>query len=131
MLFSWIIPEMQDISKGYLIGVGDLSNIANDPSRKHARLQDTATILTQERKRRGRTVPEGLTPAEQIRGFTTLASHPVGYVLFKPPSFPVQTFPHCSFKSSPSTNASFTHVLLYSIIASSKCVFFEPLLVFF
>lgn len=46
-----------------------------------ARLQDTATILTQERKRRGRTVPEGLTPAEQIRGFTTLASHPVGYCL--------------------------------------------------
>ncbi|MPC16478.1 Pre-mRNA-processing factor 19 [Portunus trituberculatus] len=42
-----------------------------------ARLQDTATILTQERKRRGRTVPEGLTPAEQIRGFTTLASHPI------------------------------------------------------
>lgn len=41
------------------------------------RLQDTATVLTQERKRRGRTVPEGLTPADQIRGYTTLASHPV------------------------------------------------------
>ncbi|XP_076041531.1 pre-mRNA processing factor 19 isoform X2 [Oratosquilla oratoria] len=41
-----------------------------------ARLQDTATVLTQERKRRGRTVPEGLTPADQIRGFNTLASHP-------------------------------------------------------
>ncbi|KAK3871605.1 hypothetical protein Pmani_013810 [Petrolisthes manimaculis] len=40
------------------------------------RLQDTATVLTQERKRRGRTVPEGLTPADQIRGYTTLASHP-------------------------------------------------------
>ena len=47
-----------------------------------ARLQDTATILTQERKRRGRTVPEGLTPAEQIRGFTTLASHPVSWPLY-------------------------------------------------
>lgn len=41
------------------------------------RLQDTATVLTQERKRRGRTVPEGLTPADQIRGYSTLASHPV------------------------------------------------------
>lgn len=42
-----------------------------------ARLQDTATVLTQERKRRGRTIPEGLTPSEQIRSFNTLASHPV------------------------------------------------------
>ncbi|XP_069985485.1 pre-mRNA-processing factor 19 isoform X2 [Penaeus vannamei] len=41
-----------------------------------ARLQDTATVLTQERKRRGRTIPEGLTPSEQIRSFNTLASHP-------------------------------------------------------
>ncbi|CAL4071274.1 unnamed protein product, partial [Meganyctiphanes norvegica] len=41
-----------------------------------ARLQETATVLTQERKRRGRTVPEGLTPSEQIRNFNTLASHP-------------------------------------------------------
>ncbi|CAF2145377.1 unnamed protein product [Rotaria magnacalcarata] len=40
------------------------------------RLQDKATVLTQERKRRGRTIPEGLTPADIIRGFTTLASHP-------------------------------------------------------
>ncbi|XP_068222324.1 pre-mRNA-processing factor 19 [Palaemon carinicauda] len=40
------------------------------------RLQDTATILTQERKRRGRTIPEGLTPSEQIRSYNTLASHP-------------------------------------------------------
>ncbi|KAF2362098.1 WD40 repeat [Trinorchestia longiramus] len=41
-----------------------------------ARLQSTATTLTQERKRRGRSVPEGLTPPDQIRAFTTRASHP-------------------------------------------------------
>lgn len=42
-----------------------------------ARLQERATALTQERKRRGRTVPEGLLSHEQIRAFNTLASHPV------------------------------------------------------
>lgn len=42
-----------------------------------ARLQDRATALTQERKRRGRTVPEGLVAPDQIRSFITLASHPV------------------------------------------------------
>ena len=41
------------------------------------RLQFTATTLTQERKRRGRSVPEGLTTHDTIRSFTTLASHPV------------------------------------------------------
>jgi len=39
-------------------------------------LQSTATALTQERKRRGRSVPEGLTTQDTIRGFQTLASHP-------------------------------------------------------
>jgi hypothetical protein len=42
-----------------------------------ARLQERATALTQERKRRGRTVPEGLLPPDQLRVFLTLASHPV------------------------------------------------------
>lgn len=41
-----------------------------------SRLQERATALTQERKRRGRTVPEGLLAPDQIRGFLTLASHP-------------------------------------------------------
>lgn len=41
------------------------------------KLQERATVLTQERKRRGRSVPEGLTPYEDIRSFVTLASHPV------------------------------------------------------
>ncbi|CAH0702087.1 unnamed protein product [Spodoptera exigua] len=41
-----------------------------------SRLQERATALTQERKRRGRTVPEGLLAPDQIRAFLTLASHP-------------------------------------------------------
>lgn len=41
-----------------------------------ARLQERATALTQERKRRGRSVPEGLLSHEQLCTFITLASHP-------------------------------------------------------
>lgn len=41
------------------------------------KLQDKATVLTQERKKRGRTVPEDLITQEQIRGFMLLSSHPV------------------------------------------------------
>lgn len=41
------------------------------------KLQDKATVLTQERKKRGRTVPEELLTHDQIRNFMILASHPV------------------------------------------------------
>lgn len=41
------------------------------------KLQERATVLTQERKRRGRSVPEDLMPQDNIRSFQTLASHPV------------------------------------------------------
>lgn len=41
-----------------------------------ARLQARATALTQERKKRGRTVPEGLVPPERLVSFVPLASHP-------------------------------------------------------
>jgi pre-mRNA-processing factor 19 len=40
------------------------------------KLQDKATILTQERKKKGRTVPEELVSAEKIRSFLTIGSHP-------------------------------------------------------
>lgn len=40
------------------------------------KLQERATVLTQERKRRGKTVPEGLVTAEQISSFVTQSSHP-------------------------------------------------------
>lgn len=43
------------------------------------KLQDKATVLTQERKKRGRTVPEDLVGHEAVRNFHTLASHPVRF----------------------------------------------------
>lgn len=45
------------------------------------KLQERATVLTQERKRRGRSVPEDLLPQDSIRAFQTLASHPVRELL--------------------------------------------------
>lgn len=52
------------------------------------KLQDKATVLTQERKKRGRTVPEDLVTQESIRNFKTMASHPVPIrLLFRPPIF--------------------------------------------
>jgi len=39
-------------------------------------LQEKANVLTQERKKRGKTVPEGLITTEQIKQFNTQASHP-------------------------------------------------------
>lgn len=41
------------------------------------KLQDKATVLTQERKRRGRNVPGELLTPEHVRNFRILASHPV------------------------------------------------------
>lgn len=43
------------------------------------KLQDKATILTQERKKKGRTVPEELISADKIRSFLTVGSHPVSF----------------------------------------------------
>jgi len=42
-------------------------------------LQDKATLLTAERKKRGKTIPEGLASAEDIRGYRQVASHVVCY----------------------------------------------------
>ena len=40
------------------------------------KLQEKATVLTQERKKRGKTVPEDLMSAENIGNFVTQSSHP-------------------------------------------------------
>merc|ERR1719309_866476 len=40
------------------------------------KLQEKATVLTQERKKRGKTVPEGLVSGETISGYVTQSSHP-------------------------------------------------------
>lgn len=61
----------------------EAGGIANQPTEQAGmsaeviqKLQDKATILTQERKKRGRTVPEDLVPQESIRNYKTVASHP-------------------------------------------------------
>lgn len=40
------------------------------------KLQEKATVLTKERKERGKTVPEELLPQESIKQFITQSSHP-------------------------------------------------------
>jgi len=40
------------------------------------KLQEKATVLTQERKKRGKTVPEGLCSADSMRQFSVKSSHP-------------------------------------------------------
>ncbi|RZF42704.1 hypothetical protein LSTR_LSTR001499 [Laodelphax striatellus] len=61
----------------------EAGGVANQPTEQAGmtpeiikKLQDKATVLTQERKRRGRTVPEDLVSHENIRSFHTLSSHP-------------------------------------------------------
>lgn len=44
-------------------------------------LQDKATVLTAERKRRGKTVPEGLATTEDIRSYHQIASHVVSILM--------------------------------------------------
>lgn len=65
----------------------EAGGIANQPTEQAGmtaeviqKLQDKATVLTQERKKRGRTVPEELTTQEDLRSFRTLASHPVRFL---------------------------------------------------
>ncbi len=62
----------------------EAANVPNQPIEQAGmteeiiqKLQDKATVLTQERKRRGRNIPEDLMPHEYIRNFKTVASHPV------------------------------------------------------
>ncbi|KAF2897784.1 hypothetical protein ILUMI_08371 [Ignelater luminosus] len=61
----------------------EAAGIANQPTEQAGmseeviqKLQDKATVLTQERKKRGRTVPEELISQDDLRAFRTLASHP-------------------------------------------------------
>ena len=46
------------------------------------KIQARADILTNERKRRGKTVPEGLATTEDISNYRQLASHTVSIALF-------------------------------------------------
>ena len=64
----------QDIESAGIAAQPDQAGMSAEVIQK---LQDKATILTQERKKKGRTVPEDLISAEKIRSFLTLGSHPV------------------------------------------------------
>lgn len=62
----------------------EAAGVANQPTEQArlseeviVKLQERATVLTQERKRRGRTVPEELASQNDLRSFRTLASHTV------------------------------------------------------
>lgn len=46
------------------------------------KLQEKATVLTEERRNRGRTLPKDLVVPEQIKNFKILASHPVNISAF-------------------------------------------------
>lgn len=59
----------------------EAAGVANQPTEQAGmseevieKLQEKATVLTQERKKRGKTVPEELTTQEQLRAFKTLSS---------------------------------------------------------
>jgi pre-mRNA-processing factor 19 len=61
----------------------EAGGIANQPTEQAGmtddvieKLQDKASVLTLERKKRGKTVPEELATHEQLMAFKTLASHP-------------------------------------------------------
>jgi len=64
----------------YAVEAGGMAEIPTEEAGMTAeviqKLQDKAAILTQERKKRGKTVPEDLVKPEDIRGYKTLASHP-------------------------------------------------------
>ena len=48
----------------------------------HFQLQERANVLTAERKKRGKKVPDELAPSEDIRNYRPRASHPVSYFSF-------------------------------------------------
>ncbi|XP_071446666.1 pre-mRNA-processing factor 19 [Hetaerina americana] len=61
----------------------EAAGVANQPTEQAGmtpeviqKLHDKAIVLTQERKKRGRTVPEDLVSHESLRNYRTLASHP-------------------------------------------------------
>lgn len=62
----------------------EAANVPNQPIEQAGmtteiiqQLQNKATVLTQERKKRGRSIPEELMSQDYIRNFKTFASHPV------------------------------------------------------
>lgn len=75
---------IQTMQQNVPIVAPEAPGLAAQPSMEQAgmsaeviqKLQDKATVLTQERKKKGKTVPEELVSADKIRSFLTVGSHP-------------------------------------------------------
>jgi len=65
--------EQQQQQQAATVATQEAQGMSGDIVEK---LQEKATVLTQERKRRGKTVPEDLVSQEQIKEFVTQSSHP-------------------------------------------------------
>ncbi|KAJ8680030.1 hypothetical protein QAD02_015817 [Eretmocerus hayati] len=66
-------PALASDAGGMAMQPDQQAGITEDVIQK---LQDKATVLTQERKRRGRSIPEDLSSQDTIKSFQMLASHP-------------------------------------------------------
>ncbi|CAG0890645.1 unnamed protein product [Darwinula stevensoni] len=73
----------KELTADMLIDVKEVGGLANQPAEAAGltseviqKLSDKAAVLTQERKRRGKSVPEDLSSQDNIRAYQTLASHP-------------------------------------------------------
>ena len=60
-------------------GAAEVIGVSQDVIKK---LHDTASVLTTERKKKGKLVPEDLTQPDEIRSFRVSASHSVLKSLF-------------------------------------------------
>merc|ERR1711962_452196 len=58
------------------VPAGDSQEVTGITEEIVEKLQEKATVLTQERKKRGKTVPEELATVEQVREWVTQSSHP-------------------------------------------------------
>ena len=92
-------------------GAGDSQEVTGITEEIVEKLQEKATVLTQERKKRGKTVPEGLATADSIKQFVAKSRFVVLcnfqlhiYILFISPATPASTRPLCP-GSSPWTSA--------------------------
>ena len=94
-------------------GAGDSQEVTGITEEIVEKLQEKATVLTQERKKRGKTVPEGLATADSIKQFVAKSRfvvlcnfqlHIIHQLFFISTATPASTRPLCP-GSSPWTSA--------------------------
>jgi pre-mRNA-processing factor 19 len=59
------------------VGGGQAAEAIGISPEIHLQLQNTAALLTQERKKKGKSIPQNLVSAEAISNYQVIASHPV------------------------------------------------------